>query len=264
MDLGLDGRVALVTGGDSGIGWHTARELLAEGATVVLSDLDQAELDAAAARLGAPDRVHAFAADVRSTDALLALRDRVHAAVGEIDVLVPAAGTGGATGEFADLDDDEWRETLEVDLLGPVRTVRAFLADLRRGWGRIVFVTSENAVQPYADEIPYDAAKAGLLATAKALSRSVAAEGLLVNCVSPAFIATPMTDEMMRERSGERRESFDDAVRSFLQEERPHLELDRRGRPEEVAAVIAFLCSERASFVTGSNYRVDAGSVATI
>ena len=95
------------------------------------------------------------------------------------------------------------------------------------------------------------------------LSRTYAREGLLVNAVSPAFIHTPMTDAMMNKRSKELGVSFDEAIESFLDQERPYMELKRRGEPEEVAAVIAFLCSDKASFVNGSNYRVDSGSVAT-
>jgi NAD(P)-dependent dehydrogenase (short-subunit alcohol dehydrogenase family) len=107
-------------------------------------------------------------------------------------------------------------------------------------------------------------AKAGILALAKGLSRSYALEGLLVNAVSPAFIRTPMTDAMMHKRSDELGVPVDEAIESFLDEERPYMELKRRGEPEEVAAVVAFLCSDAASFVNGSNYRVDSGSVATI
>jgi NAD(P)-dependent dehydrogenase (short-subunit alcohol dehydrogenase family) len=262
MDMGLRGRVALVTGADSGIGWHTARLLIEEGARVVVTDKDQAELAGAAARL--PSRVPAVAADVTSASSLAALRDRVHREVGPIDILVQSAGITGAQGLFHEIDETGWRDTLEVDLLGPVLLTRAFLTDLRRGWGRIVYVASEDAVQPYADELPYCAAKAGVLSMAKGLSRSYASDGLLVNCVSPASIRTPMTDAMMRKRSDELDVSFEDAIESFLDEERPHMELKRRGEPEEVAAVIAFLCSDRASFVNGANYRVDSGSVATI
>ncbi|TDT63166.1 enoyl-ACP reductase-like protein [Frigoribacterium sp. PhB116] len=166
---------------------------------------------------------------------------------------------------FHEIDDAGWVETLETDLLGPVRLVREFLPDLRSGgWGRLVLTASEDAVQPYDDELPYCAAKAGVLAFAKGLSRSYASEGLLVNTVSPAFIATPMTDAMMTTRAEQTGTTFDEAVESFLDEERPHLELHRRGEADEVASVIAFLVSDRASFVNGSNYRVDAGSVATI
>ena len=112
--------------------------------------------------------------------------------------------------------------------------------------------------------MPYSASKAALLNLAKGISRTYARDGVLINTVSPAFIATPMTQEMMSDRARERGTDIDEAVESFLREERPSMETDRRGRPEEVAAVVAFLCSERASFVNGANYRVDAGSVWTM
>ncbi len=266
MDLGISGRTALVTGGDSGIGWNTAQVLLDEGATVVLSDLDQDSLDEAAARLQAPKtRVHAIAADVDSVESIFQLRDAVTEAVGDIDILVQSAGVTGAQGLFHEIDDAGWVDTLTTDLLGPIRLTRAFLPALRSGgWGRIVYLASEDAVQPYDDELPYCAAKAGVLAFAKGLSRSYAKEGLLVNCVSPAFISTPMTDAMMDKRAKQLGTDVDEAIESFLEEERPYMELGRRGEPGEVAAVVAFLCSDLASFVNGSNYRVDSGSVATI
>ena len=266
MDLGLKNRTALITGADSGIGWHTARLLLEEGATVVLSDQDQDELDAAVARLDGPrTRVHAFAADITSLDSLAELHSSVQDAVGDIDILVQAAGVTGAQGLFHEISDEGWTKTIETDLLGPVRLVKQFLPSLRKGgWGRLVFVASEDAVQPYDDELPYCAAKAGILALSKGLSRSYAKEGLLVNAVSPAFIHTPMTDAMMQKRAAELGTTTEEAITSFLAEERPYMELGRRGEPDEVAAVIAFLCSDLASFVNGSNYRVDAGSVATI
>ena len=266
MDLGISGRTALITGADSGIGWHTAKILLAEGATVVISDQDQGKLDTAATELQADEgRLFAFAADITDVASIAAMKEKVHDAVGEIDILVQSAGITGAQGLFHEIDDEGWTNTLEVDLLGPVRLISAFLADLRKGgWGRIVVMASEDAVQPYDDEIPYCSAKAGVLALMKGLSRSYAKEGLLVNAVSPAFIHTPMTDAMMSKRANELGTSVDDAIESFLDEERPYMELKRRGEPEEVANVVAFLCSERASFVNGSNYRVDSGSVATI
>lgn len=266
MDLGLRGRVALVTGGDSGIGWHTAQVLLAEGATVVLSDRDEGLLKEAADRLGAEEgRLHVVTADLSTDAAARELGRQVADRVGDLDILVHAAGITGAQGTFDEIDDQGWVDTLTVDLLAPVRVTRAVLPGLRRGgWGRIVYVTSEDAVQPYDDELPYCAAKAGVLAFAKGLSQTYAKEGLLVNCVSPAFIHTPMTDAMMDDRARERGTSVDEAITSFLDEERPHLTLKRRGEPEEVAAIVAVLCSEKASFVNGSNWRVDAGSVAHV
>lgn len=270
MDLKLDTKKALVTGAASGIGQATARQLLAEGADVVLSDLDQDGLDTAASELAPAGgsgrhKVRAFAADVRDGDAVARLREQVTAAVGGIDVLVHAAGVTGAQGQFHEIDEAGWAQTLDVDLMGAVRITQAFLPALRAsGHGRIVYLASEDAVQPYDDELPYCAAKAGVLALSKGLSRTYSSEGLRVNCVSPAFIATSMTDAMMRKRAESLGVSFDDAVASFLSEKRPFLSLRRRGDAAEVASVIAFLCSEAAAFVNGSNYRVDGGSVATI
>jgi len=266
MDLGIAGKKALITGGDSGIGWHTARLLLDEGLTVVITDLDQKMLDAAAKRLDASrGRLFAFAADVTSVDSLSALHASVGEAIGEIDILVQAAGITGAQGLFHEISDEGWTNSILVDLIGPVRVVREFLPDLRTGgWGRLVFLASEDAVQPYDDELPYCSAKAGVLALAKGLSQTYAREGLLVNCVSPAFIHTPMTNAMMKKRSDALGVPVQEAIKSFLDEKRPHMELKRRGEPDEVANVIGFLVSERASFVNGANYRVDSGSVASI
>jgi len=264
VDLGIKGKVALVTGGASGIGLATTRTLLEEGATVVITGRTEKKLKNAAQELNSSN-LYYYATDITNLDELKSLHNFIANKIGEIDILIQAAGTSGAQGLFDEIDDDGWVDTIEVDLLGPVRVVREFLSDLRNGnWGRIVFVSSENAVQPYKDELPYDASKAGVLAFSKALSRTYATEGLLVNTVSPAFIETPMTDEMMKKRSEKLGVSFDEAVHSFLDEERPHIELKRRGQVEEVASVIAFVCSDRASFVNGANYRVDGGSVATI
>jgi len=263
VDLGIAGKVALITGADSGIGWHTANVLLAEGVTVVVSDKDQGKLDRAARRLDG--EVHAFAADVTDVAALATLGRLVKGAVGDIDILVQCAGVTGAQGLFHQIDDDGWTNTLEVDLMGPVRLVREFLPMLRKGgWGRLVFVVSEDASQPYDDEIPYCSAKAGVLALMKGLSRTYAKDGLLVNAVSPAFIHTPMTDAMMNKRARKLHTTVDKAIETFLDQERPYMELKRRGEPDEVANVIAFLCSDLASFVVGANYRVDSGSVASI
>lgn len=265
MDLGIKGKIALITGPASGIGKATAEQLLAEGVTIVLTDKKAEKLAETAEQLKEHGKVYAYPADITDLESLKQLHEQVKDNVGEIDILVQDAGTSGAQGLFHEIEDEGWVETLEVDLLGPVRVTREFLPDLRNGgWGRIVYLSSENAVQPYADELPYDAAKAGVLAFSKGLSRQYAKEGLLVNTVSPAFIATPMTDEMMEKRSKEMDVSFDEAIQSFLDEKRPYIELKRRGKAEEVAAVVTFLCSDKASFVNGANYRVDAGSVATI
>jgi len=152
-----------------------------------------------------------------------------------------------------------------VDFLSAVRLARHLCpAMAQRGWGRVVFITSENVAQPYPDETVYNAAKSALLSFAKSVAMAHSGTGMLVNCVAPAFIETPMTDGMMKKRAAEKGISQNEAVQSFLEEQRPYLVLKRRGQPEEVAAVIAMLCSDLASFVTGANWRVDGGAVGSI
>lgn len=263
MDFGLDGKTALITGGASGIGRATAAQLSAEGATVILVDLKGDKVSQAASDLG--DGVHALQADLRDARQVEGLAASVQERYAMPDILVCAAGVTGAKGHPLELKDADWQEAWETDFMSVVRTMRAFVPTMeRKGWGRAVVVTSENAVQPYWDEAVYNVAKAGLLNFTKGLSRVTAPNGVLVNSVSPAFIETPMTDGMMDKRAEEKGVSREEAVESFLDAERPYLELKRRGKPEEVAAAISFLCSQQASFVVGSNYRVDGGSVAAM
>lgn len=265
MNFGIEGKVAIITGGDSGIGQATAKLLAEEGVKIALLDKTTQQLEQAVDNIRTIGEAFPVQADLTRVDQVEAAKQQILERFGAVHILVNAAGITGPTGEFISLSDDDWYQALEVDFMAAVRVCRAFIPMMQQaGWGRVVLLTSEDAVQPYVDEMPYCAAKAAVLNLTKNLSKAYAADGVLVNSVSPAFIATPMTDEMMEKRSHKMNVSFDKAISSFLQEERPHLVLKRRGKAEEVAAVIAFLCSQQASFVVGSNYRVDGGSVATV
>jgi NAD(P)-dependent dehydrogenase (short-subunit alcohol dehydrogenase family) len=258
MDLMLSGKRALVTGAAGGIGSAVARRLAEEGASLTLVDRKAETLAEIADELNAV-AVAADLATQHGVDALMAEIGTEH------DILVHAAGVTGAKGDPLSMMDDEWMEALETDLLSGVRLARHVGPHmLAETWGRMVFVTSENAAQPYPDETVYNVAKVGLASFAKSVSMAHAAEGLLANCVSPAFIATGMTDAMMDSKAEQQNTTRQQAVDGFLEAERPFLGLKRRGAPEEVAPVVALLCSDLASFVAGANWRVDGGSVASL
>ncbi|MBS7566496.1 SDR family oxidoreductase [Mucilaginibacter sp. Bleaf8] len=265
MNLNIKEKVAVITGGDSGIGLATAKLLAAEGAHIVLTDIRQDTVDKAAAELQsqAPNiKVLPIACNLDDNTSVLALAAKVDAELGGANILINCAGARGAAGDFLSLTDEDWLQTINTDLLGAVRVCRAFIPQLqKKGWGRVVLVSSENAYQPYEEESPYNACKAGIINLSKCLSRSYSKDGLLFNCVSPAYVESPMTNAMMDELAQERGTNRDEAVAWFLKNKRPHIAVGRRGQPEEVAAVIAFLSSDLASYVNGSNYRVDGGAV---
>lgn len=265
MDLGLNGKVAVITGGDSGIGKATAELLVREGAKVAVIDKTLEPLKPAVKEIGQFGEAFAIQADLTKPEAIEAAKRQILERFGTAHILVHAAGITGATGDFLELSDDQWYDAIDVDLMAAVRMCRALIPEMQKaGWGRIVLISSEDAVQPYPEEMPYCACKAAILNFAKNLSKAYAKDGILTNTVSPAFIATPMTDAMMEKRANQMGSSVEQAIESFLNQNRPHLELHRRGQAEEVAAVIAFLCSEQSSFVLGANWRVDGGSVATL
>lgn len=268
MDLSIKARTAVITGGDSGIGLATAKILAGEGVNIILNDKTHAELEKAAEEVRRyatnDNRIIAVTADLTKNREVEMLADTAKKEFGSTDILVNCAGIRGAAGDFLKLSDEDWYNTIDIDLMGAVRVCRAFIPHMQeKGWGRIVLIASENATQPYEEESPYNACKAGIINLTKCLSKAYSPKGVMINCVSPAYIATPMTDAMMEELAEKRDSSEEEAIEWFLKNERPNIVVDRRGKAHEVASVIAFLCSQQASYVTGSNYRVDGGSVDT-
>lgn len=263
MDLELEGKKILITGGGSGIGLETAQLLNQEGANVILLDKNTGKIDSNT--FATPQNVVSYQCDVTRPENLQDIHQKLVTQDRKVDILIHCAGITGAQGDFSDISLGQWHDVFDVNLFGAVNTTKEFLSDFENnGWGRIIFIASEDGQQPYSDEIPYCCTKAGVLALSKGLSRTLGRKNILVNTVSPAFINTPMTDRMMEKRADQLGISFDEAIRSFLNDKRPYMTSQRRGKVAEVANVIAFLCSEKASFINGSEYRVDAGSVATI
>ncbi|WP_316797506.1 SDR family oxidoreductase [Pedobacter agri] len=265
MNLDIKNKTAVITGADSGIGLETAIILAKAGVKTVLADLEEDSLKKASEKLlsAVPEaEVTWLTVDLTDNQSVLNLAKQVKEKYGPTHILINSAGARGAAGDFLTLTDEDWQQTIDVDLMGAVRLCRAFIPHLQENnWGRVVLVSSENAYQPYEEESPYNACKAGIINLSKCLSRSYSKEGLLFNCVSPAFIETPMTDAMMEDLAKERGTDKEEAIKWFLKNKRPNLAVGRRGKPVEVANVIAFLSSGLSSFVNGSNYRIDGGAV---
>ena len=265
MDLGIAGRIAVVTGADSGMGFEVARFLVEAGVKVMMTDREAKTVEAEAHKLKALGAVATHAADLTVSGSIDGLRDATIAAFGPADILVHAAGITGPVGDFLDMTDDDWLKTIDIDFMAAVRLCRTFIPGMKKkGWGRVVLFSSEDGLQPDIEDLPYCACKAAILNLSKGLSKAYGQHGLTVNAILPAFIASPMTDAMMEKRAKEKGVSLDEAVASFLDEERPGIAVKRRGEAKEVASAVAYLCSMHASYVNGTAMRVDGGSVQTI
>jgi NAD(P)-dependent dehydrogenase (short-subunit alcohol dehydrogenase family) len=265
MDLGLDGKTALVTGSSKGIGYGCAEALAAEGCDVSICARHEDELKQAAEDLRAHGvEVLPVTADLTVEDDIDTLVDQTLDAFGPVDILVNNAGTVGDPGGLEDNTTQEWRDLFELNLFAVVTLTRKLVPRMQeQGWGRVINMSSENGTQPYPDMMAYSASKGALDNFGKALSKEVAEDGVLVNTVSPAFIETPLVNEMMEAAAAEQGITKEEAVQGFLDKHRPHIEVGRPGTIEEVGRVVAFLASEHASFINGSDYRVDGGSVAS-
>jgi len=267
MEINLKNKVALVTGGSKGIGRGAAEALAAAGATVVICARDREELRATAGEITEKtgQKVIPIPADVTDQAEVRQLLERVKQEAGDIDILVNNAGGIGQTGNFEDIGEEVYMSLYDLNVVSMVRLMKAVLPAMKqKRWGRIINLSSENGLQPYPDMIPYDLTKAAIINLSKAVSKTVGAYNILVNTVSPAFITTPLVENMMQEQAKSKGISKEAAAQEFLRENRPDIVLQRPGTIEEVGAAVVFLASEQASFITGTNLRVDGGSVAAI
>lgn len=265
MELDIDGRVALVTGSARGMGRTIAESLLEEGCSVVICDLDEEALSETASELRETGDVLDVQADVTDPDDVDRLVKRMVDVFGTVDILVNNVGILGSESPLHEIDEAEWEAVYDVNVKGAVRVTKACLPHMReQGWGRIINIASEAATQPDAFKPHYDSSKAAIVNFTKNLSKTYGKEGILVNAVSPATTYTPMVQELLEERAEETDRSVEEVREEFVREEKPNVVLERLAKPKEIANVVAFLASERASYITGSNYRVDGGSVGSI
>ncbi len=244
--LDFRGRSAIVTGGAKGIGYATAERLLRSGATVCLWDIDEPRLAAAAKALSALGEVHNVVADVADAGAVASAMETTLDACPLIDVMIANAGISGLIKDAWTYTLEEWNRLVRIDMTSVFLSCRAVVPHmLERGYGRIVVVSSIAGMEGAPTNAAYAAAKAGAIGFTKALGKELAKSGIIVNCVTPSGIETEML-------CGVTQEYLDTVVLAKMP-------IGRLGRPEEAAALIAWLASEDCSFSTGAVFDVSGG-----
>jgi NAD(P)-dependent dehydrogenase (short-subunit alcohol dehydrogenase family) len=263
MDLGLGARRALVSGSTAGIGFATARLLAQEGAQVLVNGRTPQRVDDAVARIRAEvpgAKVDGIAADLASASGCAELVARWP----DVDVLVNNLGIFEPK-PFDEIPDQDWLRFFETNVLSGIRLSRHYVRGMRqRNWGRIVFVSSESALQIPAEMVHYGMTKTAQLAVARGLAETLAGTGVTVNSVLPGPTASEGVGGFVAELAASRGVDRATVERDFFATARPSSVLQRFATPDEVAAMIAYVCSERASATTGAALRVDGGVVRAI
>ncbi|NKB89381.1 MAG: SDR family oxidoreductase [Acidobacteria bacterium] len=256
MNLGLAGRVAVVVASSKGLGRAAALELVAEGVRVVICARGEDELESARAEIeAAGGDVRAVRVDTANADDLERLVATAESEFGPVDILVTNGG-GPTPGTFDEVGEDDWEAAVEGTLNSVVRLSRRVLPGMRkRGWGRMVHITSIAVKQPVDGLILSNTVRAGVTGFARTLANEVAADGITVNCVMPGFTWTDRVDELADKQA----EARDATREQMIEGWENSIPARRLGEPRELAALIAFLASDRAGYITAQSVPVDGG-----
>jgi NAD(P)-dependent dehydrogenase (short-subunit alcohol dehydrogenase family) len=262
MDLGLQDKVVVVTGANAGIGLSVTRLFLAEGARVVGGSR---RIDALQALES--ERLLAVSADFSTAEGCAAIVEKAVETFGRVDILINNVGIAPVRTGFLSVSDEEWQTVFETNVMSMVRTSRAAIPYMQKQkQGVIISISSAAGRQPDSIIPDYSVSKIAMVNLSKALAKEFSPQGIRVNVVSPGSIRTPLwdnpggfADSLAAEYNMDKEDALDHLTRNVLQ-----LQLGRLGKPEEVASVIAFLASDQAAFVTGSDFMVNGGSLREI
>lgn len=262
MDLKLEGKLAFISGSTAGIGYAIAESLAREGARVVINGRTEARVDAARARLkGAPGRqAEGLAADLGSSAGVAEAIARFP----QVDILVNNLGIFEPK-PFEQIDDQDWMRFFEVNVMSGVRLSRHYLPRMKAaGWGRIIFISSESALQIPAEMIHYGMTKTAQLAIARGIAETTAGTGVTVNSVLAGPTASEGVETFVEQMARARKTDRSAVEREFFRDVRPTSLLQRFATPEEVAAMVTFVASPLSSATNGAALRVDGGVVRAV
>jgi NAD(P)-dependent dehydrogenase (short-subunit alcohol dehydrogenase family) len=263
MNIDLSGKTALVTGSTAGIGNAIARGLAATGADVVVNGRTEAKVDAAVAAIARKlpgSKVRGIAADVSTAEGCKALV----AALPDVDILINNAGIFEPKG-FLDIPDEDWSRFFDVNVMSGVRLARAYLPGLlKRNWGRIVFISSESALNIPTEMIHYGMTKTAQLAVSRGLAEMTRGTAVTVNSVLPGPTMSEGVETFVKDLAKQSHQSVEEAAANFVKQHRPTSLLQRFASVEEIANMVVYISSKEASATNGAALRVEGGIVQTI